>query len=64
MFVLKVYADRPDILGLEWGLLPDQFAFVPGLTRLIGFHFRLLLWLMESDCVAHDRMAASGRSAE
>ncbi|KVW95898.1 hypothetical protein ABW22_09285 [Thiobacillus denitrificans] len=42
MFVLEVDSDGPDVLGFEWWLLADQLAFVPRLTRLIGFHVRLL----------------------
>jgi len=42
MFVLEVDSDVPVVLGLEWWLLADLLAFVPRLTRLIGFHVRLL----------------------
>jgi len=28
--------------GLEWRLLPDQLAFIPGFPTLSGFHDRLL----------------------
>jgi len=29
--VLEMDSDSPDVLGLEWWLLADQLAFVPGL---------------------------------
>jgi hypothetical protein len=42
MPVLQVNPDRPDLLGLERGLLPDKFALVPRFAFLDGFQFRLL----------------------
>jgi hypothetical protein len=42
VFVLQVDSDGPDVPGLEWRLLADQFAFVPRLPSLIRFHVRLL----------------------
>ena len=42
VFILEVDSDGPDVLGLEWRLLADQLAFVPGFPSLIGFHVRLL----------------------
>ena len=41
MGVLKMNADGPDVLGFEQRLLPNQFAFVPGFPRMIGFYVRL-----------------------
>jgi len=46
---LKPYSDGPDISQSEWGLLPDQFSFVPGLTAA------------GSDYV-HDKSSTCGRT--
>jgi len=46
MGVLKLNADRPDVLWLERWLLANKFAFIPWLTALIGFHVKLLLLLI------------------
>lgn len=42
MLVLKVNADRPDVLRLERWLLAYEPPFVPGFTLVDGFHLRLL----------------------
>jgi hypothetical protein len=36
--VLHLVADpeRPDVIELEWSLLPDDLAFVPWLTTSVG----------------------------